>query len=334
MKKQYLGISRDHSGSMRSLRNAALKDYNDTIQATKGAASANNIDTIVSVVSQGISSSVRREVVNSNLSALVPLRYYEVDGGTPLFDSVGELIEIFKQAPDYNNPDVTFLVIAITDGEENRSIHWKTRLGAEIKRLQATDRWTFVFRVPQGYAANLVHLGVPSGNIQEWETTERGLQDSSTQTISAISNYYSGVSRGITSSQCFYANMDKVGQNQVQAVMINISPEVEILTISRRSSIESFFSLNTNKPYRKGTAFYQLSKTEKIVQDYKVIAVRNRITGAVYAGAAARQILVLPTVGNITLKPGDHGNWDIYIQSTSSNRILLPGTTALYWPNA
>jgi hypothetical protein len=108
-KKQYVGISRDHSGSMSSLRHAAIKDYNDGIKAIKTAANDNNIDTVASVVSCGIGSGVQREVVNSSISALTPLTSYTVDGGTPLFDSVGELIEIFKSVPDYRNPNVTFL---------------------------------------------------------------------------------------------------------------------------------------------------------------------------------------------------------------------------------
>jgi hypothetical protein len=75
-------------------------------------------------------------------------------------------------------------------------------------------------------------------------------------------------------------------------------------------------------------------KTEKIVQGYKQIAVRNKKSGAVYAGQAARQLLQLPSTGNITLKPGTHGDWDIYIQSTSLNRILPAASSVLYWKNA
>lgn len=228
MKKQYVGISRDHSGSMGSLRQAAIKDYNNGIDAIKIAAKANDIDTVVSVTSCGIGSLVRREVVNSSVSRLLPIHRYEADGSTPLFDSVGELIDIMKSTPDYNSPDVTFLVMAITDGEENASRVWKHKLGEEIRRLQATDRWTFVFRVPNGYARNLERLGIPSGNIQEWETTERGLRESSVQTVSAVSNYFQGVSRGVRSTNTFYAkaagnkggavgNLDALFNNQADA---------------------------------------------------------------------------------------------------------------------
>lgn len=332
-KKQYVGISRDHSGSMGSLRSAAIKDYNDGIKAIKAAANDNNIDTVASVTSCGIDGGVRREVVNSSIAALAPLTVYHADGGTPLFDSVGELIDIFKAVPDYKNPDVTFLVMAITDGEENASHYWKERLSPEIQKLQATDRWTFVFRVPRGYGRKLERLGIPSGNIQEWETTERGLRESSSQTVAAVSNYFTGVSRGIRSTRTFYANLDRVSSNQVVASMKDISDNVAIFPVKNRGMIQPFIETKTNRPYQKGTGFYQLSKPEKIVQDYKIIVVRNKNTGAVFAGGDARNLLGLPTSGNIGLKPGNHGEWDIFVQSTSTNRILLPGTSALYWEN-
>jgi len=35
--------------------------------------------------------------------------------------------------------------------------------------------------------------------------------------------------------------------------------------------------------------------------------------------------------GTIKLAPGDHGNFEIFIQSTSNNRKLLAGTKCVYW---
>jgi hypothetical protein len=335
MKKQYIGISRDHSGSMASLRVAAIRDYNDGIGAIKTAARDNGIDTVVSVTSCGIRSQVWREVVNSSIERLQPITSYATDGTTPLFDSVGELIEIFKSVPDYNDPNVTFLVMAITDGEENASREWTHKLEDEIRKLQATDRWTFVFRVPRGYGRALERLGIPSGNIQEWDNTERGLHESSVHTVAAVSDYFTGVSRGIRSTKTFYANIGQLSANQVVAAMRDISDEVVIYPVTTLSDIRNFFTIKTKQPYRKSTGFYQLSKPEKAVQDYKVIVARNKNTGAVYGGTIEiRQLLGLPTYGTISLKPGDHGDWDLFVQSTSVNRVLMPGTSALYWEKA
>jgi hypothetical protein len=331
--KQYLGISRDHSGSMSSLRDPAMKDYNDTIKAARQAAKDNDIHTLVSVTEAGGIVRIREQGIN--IDHVVSLHSYGAAGGTPLFDSVGQLINDFKQVRDSNDPDVTFLIIVITDGEENTSWDWDGgRLSKEIKKLQATDRWTFVFRVPRGYKSNLERFGIPSGNIQEWDQTEQGLRESSVQTVSAVSNYYSGVKRGVTSTRTFFTNLDTVASNDVAAVMTDISKEVLIYPIYLRTQIEAFAASKGQLTYEKGKWFYQMMKPEAAVQDYKVIVVRNKNTGLVYEGRAARQLLNIPTVGTIRLRPGDHGDWDIFIQSTSLNRILLPGTSVLYWKNA
>jgi hypothetical protein len=50
-----------------------------------------------------------------------------------------------------------------------------------------------------------------------------------------------------------------------------------------------------------------------------------------YSGSDARTLIGLPTSGNARLHPGNHGNYDIFIQSTSINRKLVGGTGVLYW---
>src|SRR5882672_320670 len=129
--KNYIGLSRDHSRSMWSITRPAAKDYNDNIRAIQDAARNNNIDTIVSVVKCGVGpyASVEREVINSNVHVLQPINEiaYIADGsGTPLWDSVGELIDLLSEVPDADDAEVSFLVMVITDGEENFSKKWSS----------------------------------------------------------------------------------------------------------------------------------------------------------------------------------------------------------------
>ena len=335
--KQYIGISRDHSGSMQSLKAAAMKDYNDSITAIKNASLNNNIDTIVSVVKCGVGQGVvQQEVVNSNVQILQPLRFYTAEGQTPLFDSVGMLIDMLRTAPDVNDPNVSFLIMAITDGEENYSRYWSSaKLADQIKILQSSDRWTFVFRVPTGYARHLVGLGIPSGNIQEWDTTERGLREASERTVDAFQNYYAVRSTGVKSTDSFYANMAAVSASDVRAAMTDISIGVKIWPVTKGGMmIRPFVEKQLGHGMILGAAFYQLNKPEKAVQDYKQIIIRDKQTGSVYTGRGARQLLGLPVAGTIKLAPGDHGNYEIYIQSTSVNRKLIAGTNVLYWDQA
>jgi hypothetical protein len=341
-KKNYIAIVRDHSSSMTSFRRNAAKDYNDNISALKEAALNEKQDTIVSTILCGdgraySANLVSREVVNSNVQVLREIaqnEYLTTGGSTPLFDSVGEAISVLKCVPDANDPDVSFLVMVITDGEENSSKKWNGHtISEELRRLQATDKWTFAFRVPRGYGRNLERLGIPGGNILEWDQTERGFEQATRTTRDAINTYYSGRSAGMTKSTTFYTNLAEVTTKDLKIACKDVQDEVTIWKVGPQTElVREFCEKKSKKPFLKGAAFYELVKTEPKVQDYKQIAIEDRQTGAVFVGPAARQMLGLPNYGTVKVAIGDNSKYNVYIQSTSVNRKLTPHTKVLYWP--
>lgn len=335
MEKTYIGISLDKSASMSSIVAAAQQDYNQTIGSIRSSSEQAGQDTIVSVVNCGVGRNalVTREVVNSSVAALQPITRYVADGNaTPLLDSIGELITLLESAPDANT--ASFLVMAITDGGENSSKRWSWgSLASKIRTLTQTDRWTFVVRVPRGYRGAIArNLGLPEGNILEWETTERGMRESTVATESAFTGYYQARSAGKTSTQKFYTDMKDVKVEDVKAALTDISHLVNVWLVTEKAAIRPFVEKMSGKDLIKGAAFYQLTKTESEVQDYKQVIIRDKKSGAVYGGKAARQLLGLPTSGMTRVVPGDHGQYDVYLQSTSVNRALPAGTQLLYWP--
>lgn len=334
--KSYIGIVRDHSGSMTPHRRLAAIDYNVIIEGIKNAAKENNVNTIVSTVmcGVGIAATVQREIVFSNVTQLSPLTDYRADGsGTPLWDSVGELISIHESAPDVNENDVSFMLMIITDGQENRSFTWSAaRLREKIKNLQGTDRWSFAFRVPHGYSSALESaLGIPRGNILEWEQTQQGFEAASAATASAFGNYTSSLTRGVRSTTRFYADVSGISATTLKRELVDISKSTTVWTVPGPGTavIKDFCEARSGAPYVKGRAYYELTKTET-VQDHKELAVRKKSDGKVYAGHNARDLLGLPTFGSIRLSPGDHGGYEVFIQSTSLNRVLHPGSKIMY----
>lgn len=352
--KNYIGISRDHSASMSSIARPAARDYNSNIESIKTNSELEKQDTIVSVVkcgsygvtgdtynrySRSTNNGVVREIVNSNVSKLQALNERDYDtayGSTPLFDSVGDLIEQFESAPDANDPNVSFIVMAITDGGENSSRKWNARsIAQKIQELQATDRWTFVFRVPHGYKRQLTSLGIPDGNILEWDQTTRGVEVASLATNVAIQSFMRARSTGVTSTKGFYTtDLAGVSKQTIKAKLIDISPEVKFFEVTSVNAIKPFVEAKTGKSYVAGTAFYQLMKKEDEVQDYKQIALRDKKAGKVYSGVEARNILGLPHNGTVKVAPGNHAGYDIFIESTSVNRKLPIGTQVMYWAGA
>lgn len=347
MTKQYIGFVNDHSGSMAGSRaKAAIGDYNVTIGAVKDAASREMLDTIVSVVAIGIGKDsagregfgTTRQVVVSNPHVLKPITNWPTPGGTPLYDGVGNMIELFKSLPDYANENVSFLVMTTTDGEEGHSSKYNARtLSQEIANLTNTGRWTFVFRVPKGHSRQITdRLGVSVDNVQEWETTAEGMAKSTVATTQAINSFYSARSAGAKGSNVFYANAANVTAADVKSALVDISKEIKLFVVpasvgDKGIEIKPFVEAVNAGQFLKGSAFYQLTKTEPRVQDTKLIIIRDRTNGKAYSGAQARDMIGLPKVGTVRLHPGDHGNFDLFIQSTSVNRKLVGNTGVIYW---
>ena len=100
----------------------------------------------------------------------------------------------------------------------------------------------------------------------------------------------------------------------------------DVLTVHREAPISEFVS-HYRGSYTKGEAFYQLSKKETI-QSGKQVMVRDKTTGEFYGGREARGLLGIPDY-EIRVAPTDHPKYDIFVQSTSSNRKLVPGTEVL-----
>lgn len=333
--KNYIGMADDHSTSMGQHGPMAIHDKNLMIESIRNASSREVQDTIV--YSVDFANTIERTIVNSNPHVLKPIQGWPCRGMTAFYDAMGDLIKQLKAVPDYDNPNVSFLVIGTTDGEENHSVHWSdASLSAAIKELQATGRWTFVLRVPRGAKnrEDITCLGIPAGNIQEWDTTNsRGMAESTAATTQGVDDFFAARAAGKRGSTTFYSDASNINL----AALEPVDPKKFSLYISGEHikdtdgmMISDFIMLRRAK-YMKGAAFYQLVKTENRVERDKAVLVRERTTGKVFQGDKARKMIGLPTDTNARLHPGNHLNYDIFIQSSSWNRKIPTGSGVIYW---
>lgn len=338
--KQYIGISRDHSMSMTKIAGAAKNDYNQQIKTIKEVSDKHDIDTIVTVVNCGVTDgsfsnrgAVTTDVVNSSVNRLKSLDTYVTNGGsTPLFDSIHKLIELMQQVPDAKDPKVSFLVQVITDGQDNCSSISAYQIAQTMRKLQDTGRWSFTFRVPYGYARALTNMGIPMGNIIEWEQTEQGMYRASVATTQAYDDFYVGRTKGLTGTRGFYSDLSNVSSKQVKSKLNDITKEIEIFSADKEGeAVNKFVLRKTGNPLIKGTMFYELTKHERALQDYKKIIIQDLKNGGFYTGFEARNMLGLPDYGSTSISPGDHAHYKIYVQSTSLNRKLKKGTSVVFW---
>lgn len=259
---------------------------------------------------------------DDRVSVVDNLDNYTCDGLTALYDAVTKAITLVD---DGKTPA---LVIILTDGHENASKVKADELSARIRKLQATDRFTFAFMVPPGYADFMVRqLGVPAGNVTEWEGTQKAFDAVTHTTQVATVSYFTARAAGKTSVDTFYSNADGVTSSDINK--LGVVRGVKIYEVPREVDIRDFVE-SKGHTYVPGNAAYQLTKPE-IVQENKALFITEKGKKTVRSGDV-RGLLGLPT-GKIKVIPGNHANYDIFVQSRSVNRKLVRGTRLLYTTN-
>lgn len=99
--------------------------------------------------------------------------------------------------------------------------------------------------------------------------------------------------------------------------------------VKKRYTIKALVEDN-ELPFKKGRGFYQLNKPE-VIQDYKEIIIRRKTDEAIITGDKVRETLGIPKSSKkFKIDLSDIPDFDVFVQSTSVNRILLPDTDFLY----
>lgn len=264
-------------------------------------------------------------------------RHYRPSGMTALRDAVGLAIgELEQTATLYG--DHAFLIYLFTDGQENNSRSFT--VDALARRLrELPENWTVAGFVPDedGRAA-LEACGFPPGNVAVWDaTTEAGVEAGVSVMATATTSYMTSRAEGKRGSKTLFAggagqvntaerrahglrelhkvkyDLHTVGAEHADKVDKDGTPCVEIRPFVEKVGVV----------YVQGLAFYELVKPEKI-QPQKRLLVRNRRSGRVYAGDV-RAMLGLPN-HEVRVKPEHNAEYQIFVQSTSVNRNLYPGT--------
>lgn len=255
---------------------------------------------------------------------------FKTGGLTALIDGILKAVRdgLNLQVKHKETEDHAYLLNVITDGEENRSKTSVADLKTILKRLN--DRWTIAVQVPDANGVFFAkNLGFDADNIEIWKAgSSRGLEESLDSFTRGYDSYVSSRSTGATRSVNFYAKTDlsTLSKSTVKGTLMEVSGKLYPCQ-SGPIQIRDFVENVTNRPYVKGNAYYELVKPE-LIQEGKDIVIVNTVAkdGKKYGGAEARHILGLPD-GRFKLTPGDHGDWRVFVQSTSVNRKIEKGTS-------
>jgi len=332
--KTYIAIVLDSSSSIGHSRlTASVRQTFNNIKATLQRKSAlKNQDVYVSLIT--FNDRVNEPLFkHANVNMIPDLDHtnYNPGGGTALFDAVASAIALFDNVPTDEN--TSFLIHPITDGEELNSVF---TTASDLKRMivnrEDKGNWTFAFQLPVGRREVFCRqFGIAIDNVNEWELTEIGTRKMSDETSNAVSNYMDNRARGVTQTKGFFKATPDLSKVNVKKQLDDLAASFRLFTVANESIIRGFVEEQTGKDYIPGTAFYQLVKPEK-VQPSKEVLIQEKNTGRtkkIYGGPEARDLIGLPRDQHAKIVPGNHGNYDIFIQSKSVNRILPRGTKLL-----
>lgn len=325
----------DRSGSMNVIRQKVVDVFNAQAELHREMSASSDQDTFVSLLTfnDNVDAPVFFDAPVDELGEL-DIRDYNPTGGTALFDCVGEAMTKLDSLPDGKNKNASFLLVIITDGEENSSRRWSAfQLGEYMKKVNLTDRWTVTFLVPNTAAINYLSskLYVPEGNFQVWEQTNKGVEKANLDINVGTRSYYSARSAGHGAIKSFFQpDVTKVKSADLKRELNDVTKRYKVWDVNKTTVIKDFVE-EQGEHFIPGRAFYQLVKPEE-VQAFKGFAIQNG--KAIYEGNdAARRLLGLPAGGTIKLHPAQASALTIFVQSTSMNRKLHAGTKLLYQSN-
>ncbi len=325
----------DRSGSMSGLHAKAIENLQSQIDALLKASDASN-EYRVSVINFDTRVETTLRACDVNKVGRARELYLYPSGSTAMNDAILEAIRL-TETLDTGGKQHAFLISIVTDGGENASNSTVYAVANQLRVKNSTDRYTFVYAGPGGSRNYAASIGIAAGNATEWEQTSEGIQLLGVQTNSSLGSYTRSRSVGQTYSTSFYAqpitkDADKFA-GQLDNKLDDVSGQVQVERVTTGDpNVISKFCQKKLGSFPKGQVYYQLTESEK-VQDYKKLIVQDTTTGNFYAGEKAKTLLGVPNFkGTVRLKPGSLGEFKVFVQSTSVNRKLTPGTAVIYLP--
>jgi hypothetical protein len=256
-------------------------------------------------------------------------RLYATHGQTALIDATLKALEDLAQTATLYG-DHAFLTYVLTDGQENRSRNRPFRLKERLASLPAN--WTVAALVPDESGRRYsVDVGFPQDNVAVWNANSAsGVIEVGKAIRDATENFMQARSKGgfVGTRSLFSTGLEAVNAQTVRSALTPLAQnQYHIIPVHQDSPIREYV-YSRGLDYVIGKGFYQLTKTETI-QPQKQIAIREKATGKVYWGDAARDLLGLDRHTAVRVKPNLNPEYDVFVQSTSVNRKLIANTDVL-----
>lgn len=322
----------DASSSMYSRRADLVRVADSQIKYLARRSQELDQETRVTVYSFSDASRIDCLVYDKDVLRLPSIaQLYNPGGMTALIDATLKSMSELAETPQRYG-DHSFLIFVLTDGQENASYNRQGTLSQKMNTLP--DNWTVAVLVPDQISKREAQqFGFPRDNIAIWDPQgASGVEEAGETIRRATDNFMAGRAKGVRGTRAIFGTgSDVVNDATVKSTLTPLTgSEYDIIRVHADGQEIREFIRSRGLEYKIGSAFYQLVRTEKKasekVQPQKQIIIREKATGALYAGSSARYLLGLPDNQEVRLKPDQNDKYDIFVQSTSVNRRVVLGT--------
>jgi hypothetical protein len=201
----------DRSSSMHKIKDEAIAAFNDQLKIIQEAEEDGNENYVTLVTFATHVDSPHYFDVPAKKVPQLTAKSYTPSGSTALLDAMASTIVKLRELPDSDEEKTSFLVVVVTDGDENCSQEFSIRnegpkrLAGIIAELESTLRWTFVYLCANVDPLKIQKsLGLSANNVRSFTATSSGTQAASDMHSNSMSSYFKGRSKGMTSTPNFY----------------------------------------------------------------------------------------------------------------------------------
>jgi hypothetical protein len=207
--RNHVAVVLDESGSMMAMYREVIEGFNEQVAAIRE--SAEDQPTTVSLVK--FNTHVPDPVYWVRpVEAMRPLTEadYNPNGMTAMLDAVGLTVDRLRALPDADDENTAFLVLILSDGQENNSRKYSHKDIAErIQELDRTDRWTFAYMgANQNLATVAQDMAIPFENTSSFDATSQGVAEGSLLMAESTRAYMGKRRAGQKSDKAFYRAPD------------------------------------------------------------------------------------------------------------------------------
>lgn len=246
--------------------------------------------------------------------------------GTAIYHALDKGLTV---ALGYVQTGASVLLYMLTDGDNNGPV---VDLSTKVKQLLATGKATIAAIGPKSSLGFLAPMGVPDGCILDWQGSGDALKAATAKAEQGAKAFTKAVKTKKSSSlKTFFVDVVATALTvaALKKELRDITPSLLRRKLAKYEICKPFVVESLKKDYVPGAAYYQLQKKETLKAGRRII-IQPRDEDSFYAGPKARQLLGLPSDGDVTIEPKNLGDFIVYVQSAAENRKLLPGTLFLY----